>query len=284
VSQDQTKARREALRSFLITKRLRVTPKDVGLTPTKQRRRFSGLTREELCELTGISVTWYSWLEAARPIKVSTKVLDRLCEALLLNEDERAYLFRLTSPAEQPITATDIEIKLLETMVTGFTGGSAIVLDKRWNIVTQNALGWAIFRAQQPIPRWSRNVVALHFLCDESHRLHVDYEASSRVMVGRLRSDYASLLPDEEVDELITYLRAESAIFRRLWDTGDLTTWRRRNELMVGDGIGRIVHGTINATLTHPRGHSVFFQPVFPELDGELKLAKLTEVAQESPL
>ena len=86
--------RREELREFLKAARARLTPQEVGLT-SFGRRRVCGLRREEVAELCGISLTWYTLLETAREITVSPRLLHRLSCALRLSEPEKLYLFSL---------------------------------------------------------------------------------------------------------------------------------------------------------------------------------------------
>jgi transcriptional regulator with XRE-family HTH domain len=87
-------ARRTALRDFLKECRGRLKPEDVGLTSTG-RRRVPGLRREEVAELAGISLAWYTQLETARDIRVSPRLLDRLARILRLSDDEKILLFSL---------------------------------------------------------------------------------------------------------------------------------------------------------------------------------------------
>jgi transcriptional regulator with XRE-family HTH domain len=54
-----------------------------------------GLRREEVAQLAGISLAWYTLFETARDIRVSPRALDRLAKALRLNDGEKAYLFSL---------------------------------------------------------------------------------------------------------------------------------------------------------------------------------------------
>src|SRR3984885_8799637 len=89
-----TAARRTELAAFLRARRERVSPEDVGLPPGI-RRRTAGLRREELAQLAGVGVTWYTWLEQGRPINASVQVLDAIATTLLLDAVERAHLFRL---------------------------------------------------------------------------------------------------------------------------------------------------------------------------------------------
>src|SRR5262244_597804 len=94
--------RRRELAAFLRSRRERVTPEDVGL-PTGSRRRTAGLRREEVAQLAGVGVTWYTWLEQGRPINASVQVLDAIARTLRLDAVERAHLFRL---ADVPGAAT----------------------------------------------------------------------------------------------------------------------------------------------------------------------------------
>src|SRR6202012_4850800 len=93
-SASTSSARRTELAAFLRARRERINPEDVGLPPGT-RRRTAGLRREELAQLAGVGVTWYTWLEQGRPINASVQVLDAIATTLRLDAVERAHLFRL---------------------------------------------------------------------------------------------------------------------------------------------------------------------------------------------
>ena len=77
-------------------------PASLGL-PTG-RRRTLGLRREELAQIAGVSVSWYTWLEQGRPINASTDVLDALARALRLDPVERDHLLALAGhPLRDPV-------------------------------------------------------------------------------------------------------------------------------------------------------------------------------------
>ena len=86
--------RRRELAAFLRSRRERVTPEDAGL-PSGYRRRTAGLRREEVAQLSGVGVTWYTWLEQGRPIRASVQVLEAVARTLRLDAIERQHLFRL---------------------------------------------------------------------------------------------------------------------------------------------------------------------------------------------
>src|SRR2546423_10101985 len=87
-------SRRGELAQFLRSRRARLSPADVGLAPGI-RRRTPGLRREEVAQLAGVGVTWYTWLEQGRPINASVQILDAIARTLRLDQAERAHLYRL---------------------------------------------------------------------------------------------------------------------------------------------------------------------------------------------
>src|SRR5579859_8082917 len=95
-------ARRAGLARFLQSRRARVQPDQYQL-PAFQRRRTPGLRREELAQLVGVGVSWYTWLEQGRDIQVSDQVLERLASILQLNEEERRHLFLLAQGPVLPL-------------------------------------------------------------------------------------------------------------------------------------------------------------------------------------
>ena len=66
------------LAEFLRTRRAQLTPEDVGLTPFPERRRVAGLRREELAQLAGVSVSYYTRLEQGQALHASEAVLDAM--------------------------------------------------------------------------------------------------------------------------------------------------------------------------------------------------------------
>src|SRR5215211_2913965 len=89
-----SETRRSELSDFLRRRRGLVSPESVGFE-VNGRRRTPGLRREEVAQLAGVGVSWYTWLEQGRDIKPSAQVLDALARALRLGTAERAHLFHL---------------------------------------------------------------------------------------------------------------------------------------------------------------------------------------------
>jgi transcriptional regulator with XRE-family HTH domain len=83
-----------SLSAFLRALRERQSPAEFGLA-AGARRRTPGLRREEVAQLCGLSVTWYTWIEQGRDVSVSASALARLARGLRLSRAERSYLFEV---------------------------------------------------------------------------------------------------------------------------------------------------------------------------------------------
>ena len=65
---------------------------------------------KEIAKLSGVGVTWYTWLEQGRDISTSVQVIDALVRALLLTGDQQRHLRELAGlpPLEPPVPADDM--------------------------------------------------------------------------------------------------------------------------------------------------------------------------------
>src|SRR5580704_17737171 len=132
-------ARRTELAAFLRSRRERISPEDVGLPPGT-RRRTAGLRREELAQLAGVGVTWYTWLEQGRPINASVQVLDAIARTLRLDTTERAHLFRLADVpgASGPADCVDCPLPPEVQQVVDAIPLPAVILNERFDLLAWN--------------------------------------------------------------------------------------------------------------------------------------------------
>src|SRR5215831_7946175 len=138
--------RRHALGAFLQAHRARLEPAALGFPPVG-RRRTPGLRREEVAQLAGLSVTWYTWIEQGRDVSVSPAALARLARTLQLSAAERTYVFDLAGKRDPagpaPAPASEVPVTL-EAAVQAIAA-PAYVLDRQWNAVVWNALASRLF-------------------------------------------------------------------------------------------------------------------------------------------
>ncbi|MGW0531884.1 helix-turn-helix transcriptional regulator [Streptomyces sp. NPDC003032] len=91
---------RRELGGFLRAHRERLSPGEVGL-PSTGRRRTSGLRREEVAVLSGVSVAWYTWLEQGR-VDTSRQVLDAVARTLRLDGAAHRHALALAGFTARP--------------------------------------------------------------------------------------------------------------------------------------------------------------------------------------
>src|SRR5579875_920089 len=148
--QQQQKYRLHELADFLRTRRARLKPEVMGL-PRGGRRKTPGLRRAEVAQLVGVSVDWYTWLEQGRPITPSIQVLERLCQTLRLDTDERNHLFLLAHQQPPPTLVPEAEVvsPALQHFLDQFGPRPAFVVGRRWDVLARNNAGSALFGDSQ---------------------------------------------------------------------------------------------------------------------------------------
>ena len=128
--------RRRELAAFLRSRRERISPEQIGVPPGG-RRRTPGLRREEVAQLAGVGVTWYTWLEQGRDINPSELVLESIARTLLLDRHEQEHLFALAGlaargPSSELATPLPAAVQVLLDQLDPLPAG---VLNARYDIL-----------------------------------------------------------------------------------------------------------------------------------------------------
>lgn len=185
-------------------------------------RRVPGLRREELADLAGLSLTYYTRLEQGLATNPSSQVLDALARALRFSQDERAHLYRLAGAQEpvQPATATRIHGDIV-TLLDRMTDVPAIALSPLQDILAWNRLGHAVLAANLPADApdgvHPPNKVELLFTDPASRTLYREWELEAELAVASLRYVSASPAGNSELAALVGRLSVASDDFARLW-------------------------------------------------------------------
>ena len=133
--------RQRALGEFLRKHRELVAKPADEKRAGERRRRTSGLRREEVAQMAGISSTWYARLEQGKEVTPSGAALSRIADVLRLEPAERAYLFqvaRRVDPNGAPNFASEVASKAIEACVLCISY-PACVFDKYWTPLFWNA-------------------------------------------------------------------------------------------------------------------------------------------------
>jgi transcriptional regulator with XRE-family HTH domain len=91
--------RRKDIQEFLKSRRARLTPEQAGLASFGERRRVTGLRREEVAMLAGVSMDYYARLERGH-LAGASEVLEAVARALQFDDAERQHLLDLARNTE----------------------------------------------------------------------------------------------------------------------------------------------------------------------------------------
>ncbi|WP_405851055.1 MULTISPECIES: helix-turn-helix transcriptional regulator [unclassified Streptomyces] len=215
--------RRPELAAFLRNRRARVTPADVGMAPGL-RRRTPGLRREEVAQLSGVGVTWYTWLEQGRPINASPQVLDAVARTLRLDASEREHLYHLAEVACVPGRHSDVfEVGAeIQGIIDALDPHPAVVYNTRYDILATNPAYRDLFAVPEIVGTGIRNVLWTLFTAPEDSCPVVHRSQELPIMVATLRGAYGRHAGEPAWESFVERLSAASPYFAELWRSGDV--------------------------------------------------------------
>lgn len=234
------------LGAFLRTRRDRIRPADVGL-PQGPRRRVPGLRREEVAQLAGLSVDYYTELErgsAKNGVQPSAQTLVALARALGLNGDERDHLFHLAErlvPSSAHAPSAHAQPALLG-LLDRLSDTPARVITDLHETLAQNDLALALLGRSPALRGPAANLVYRWFTDSRAREIYPpeDHPQHSRVFVADLRAAAARRGRNTEVAEMIAVLRRRSDEFAALWDAHDVAVRRMDHKRIVHPVLGVI--------------------------------------------
>ncbi|HJZ46627.1 MAG TPA: helix-turn-helix transcriptional regulator [Roseiflexaceae bacterium] len=277
---DGEHTRRMELASFLRSRRERLRPEHVGL-PLRPRRRTPGLRREEVAELIGIGVTWYTWLEQARPIHVSADVLEQVARVFGLSSDERAYLFQLAQRSLPPAVPEPHEVvrPVFRDVLSALEPSPAHIRDRSWNVLAWNRaetclVDWQAYAASE------RNIIWHHFTNPRFRQLMVNWDRETRSVLSEFRLESGQHAEDGWLRTLIGHLHEVSAEFRAWWPLHEV---RRERELPIEfqhPDVGRLILQPVTVVFTTEPQLAMRILMPLPEADTAAKLHALMKQAE----
>lgn len=206
------------LGGYLKARRALVTPEQVGL-PAGANRRVSGLRREEVALLAGISADYYLRLERGRDKNPSTQVLQSLARVLHLDELEQEYLLGLAAP--RPRTQrrrkpervpARLHQLLASVQVPAFVEGRA------FDVLASNRLAVALSPRLQP----GHNRLRSLLLDPEEQAFQQDWTRSAEGFIAAFRKSIGDDTDNPRFVELVGELALSSERFRTLWARHDV--------------------------------------------------------------
>ena len=236
---DRSRRHRE-LGAFLKSRRARVTPEAAGLPPAP-RRRTPGLRREEVAQLAGVGVTWYTWLEQGRPINPSAQVIDAVVRTLRLDRHERGHVFALAGVPD-PALPPDIEevsepVRLTLDQLDPFP---ARVINGRWDVLAYNRGEAALMGEYADHQPAERNVLWLLFTDPHWRKILRDWESHAAHLIALFRTTMADHLTEPAWRDLVARLKDRSPEFGDMWARQEVTGAEPRVKLFDHPEEGRL--------------------------------------------
>ncbi|MFL5976029.1 MAG: helix-turn-helix transcriptional regulator [Solirubrobacterales bacterium] len=203
---------------FLRTRRAEVAPGNLG-REANGRRRTPGLRREEVAQLAGVGLSWYTWLEQGRDIRPSAQVLDAIARVLRLDGAERAHLFHLAR-VELPLPEGNYPRETspaLRAFVDGLEPNPAYVTGPRGDVLAWNAAATRVFHDWGAEPVERRNLLWWLFVDPSWDRSSPNWESTAKHTLARFRAQHARRPEDPSFATLVEELSEASPEFRAWW-------------------------------------------------------------------
>jgi transcriptional regulator with XRE-family HTH domain len=207
--------RRTELAAFLRACRARITPEAVGMPPGP-RRRTPGLRREEVAQLAGVGVTWYTWLEQGRRINASEQVVDSIARTLRLDAAESDHLFRLAEVTPtRPRVARCLPDEF-QGILDALDPLPASVVNARFDLLAWNE-AYSSFFTGVVGSSGRANSLWCAFTKPTCCNPFVNRDVLLPQMVAMLRSEYGKHVGEPEWETFLAELRLASSEFTELW-------------------------------------------------------------------
>ncbi len=252
------------LGDFLRSRRAALTPADTGIRTYGTARRVPGLRREEVAQLAGVSVNYYTRIEQGESHQMSDSVLDALANALRLDEAERLHLVRLARPAavpRRPAGPERVRDSVL-ALAESSTDQAVIVVGRRTDLLGGNRLGFALLGLR---PDERPNMARQMFLEPAMRDLVVEWEREAHNTVAYLRNASSDATADPLLAELVVDLSIRSAEFARIWATHPVAECLHAVREWDHPLVGRLTLNEESLRLPDDPGQRIIFHGAAPD-------------------
>lgn len=234
---------KKEVQEFLVARRSEVTPAQVGLPDFGGERRVPGLRREEVAQLAGVSLDYYTRLERGNISGASESVLNAIADALQLNDVEREHLFDLARTA--PISSATRKRRQVKPTVRSSVqlvldnmNVPAVVWNPQQDLIASNLMGRALFSQhfESDRPNFARFI----FLDPRAHDFYVDWPLACRLTAAMIRFEAGRDPLNKEITELIGELATRSPQFRKNWAEHDVHEHRNGQKVYRHPEVGEM--------------------------------------------
>ncbi|WP_305785640.1 helix-turn-helix transcriptional regulator [Symbioplanes lichenis] len=205
-------------------------------------RRVRGLRREEVAQLAGVSVDYYTRLEQGKHATPSDSVIEALARVFRLEAAGRAHLADLARPARaRRKQAPPQRVRpAMQQMLASLTGHPALILGRRTDVLAANPLARALLTDWSKLPVKHRNYTRWIFLDPDARAAFLDWPTVAADVVGTVRLNAGRFPDDPGIAELVGELTIKSPEFRTWWNSHKVHQRTHGTKRMTHPAVGPI--------------------------------------------
>jgi transcriptional regulator with XRE-family HTH domain len=273
---------RDQLADFLRRRREAIRPAEVGIADGP-RRRTTGLRREEVAMLAGMSVDYVVRLEQGRSSQPSTQLLGALARALRLSDDERDHLFHLAGHRPPPADGVARLARAGLLRMLDLLGDTpALVLSDLGEVLAQNRAS-VLLADDHTGFSGDRRYTAYRWFTEPAVRAArppEEHQRQARAIVADLRAAAGRRSGDAEVAGLVERLQAASADFRRLWAEHEVAVRRADRKTFLHPRVGPLLMDCETLVTPDQRQQLLVLTPADAESRERLELLRVLGVEE----
>ena len=283
---------RAGLADFLRRRREALRPVDVALL-AGPRRRVSGLRREEVAQLAGMSADYYCRIEQQRGPQPSEQILSAIARALRLDDGERDHLLRLAGHrAPDRLLRAEHVARGLMRILDRLDDTPAMVVSDLAETLAQNRLATALLGDQTRYAGHARSAFHRWFTDAGERALYPerDHDHQGRLQAAGLRAALTSASgPDPRAAAIVADLLERSPAFGELWRRHEVSVPGRSGvDETLADAAKTLVHPELGEIAldcqvlrTDNRAQALLVFTAAPGSEGEERLVLLSVVGHQ---
>jgi transcriptional regulator with XRE-family HTH domain len=233
---------RPELAHFLRTRREALQPEDVGIT-RGPRRRTSGLRREEVADLAGMSTDYYARLERGRAPQPSEQMAGAIARGLRLSLDERDYLFQLTghSTPQREIRADHVSPGLMRVL-DRLHDTPAQVMNRLSETLVQTDPARALLGDQTAYTGMARSNLFRWFTDPSVRSIYpeADHERHGRTYASQFRAATVDQGSGSRAAAIVDHLLGVSREFAAVWNEHEIALRHTERKRFTHPSVGAL--------------------------------------------
>lgn len=224
--------------------RERLEPEFAGLGKSQEHRKVPGLRREEVAQLSGISLSYYTRLERGDFYGASDSVLFSVARALNLSDTETKHMMNLVALSDRrPIKQTHTlgrSISRLSQLVDSIGNVPAMVVDRLGNPLYANETCQKLYPDLFPDNSEPLNLGRYLFLDPRSRTFYADWDTAAWHGTSNYRFLLGRFPDDPEILGLIEEFKAQCIEFDEWWSEHSVRIHSHGSKEINHPVIGRI--------------------------------------------